>query len=244
MLLNKVVSKNLENMKKIYINNRILKYTSILFSLFVFLNLLSCNNESCDYDCVETCNLYEDFESETIGSPGNWIGRATRSLQFANKNGSQVLYVRDGSGGTIAYNSVDFPSNFNAQGCALKFDVEYVAGSSNANTTDNGIGIYSGTNPLSATARAFFTLNGTNLITSLNPAKTIEVPLELAVGTTLPSNSMGSWTVFPSSTPAADVITFNSLIQNNTGIYFSIDEGGNPAEQWWFDNFCFKQCCP
>lgn len=233
-------------MKTIYRNRqkKMLVYAIGLFCLFVLINLFGCNENSCEYDCVESCDLFEDFENDIIGTQGNWIGIATRTVAFVNRGSSKVLYVRDGSGSTIAYNGIDFPTNLNAEGCALRFDVEYAAGSSNSSTTDNGIGIYRGADPLTATSRALFVLNSSNLITSLNPPTTIEVPLELGVGSSLPSNSMGSWVVFPSTTPAADVITFNSLIQNNNGVYFSIDEGSNPSEQWWFDNFCFKQCCP
>ncbi|WP_154662109.1 hypothetical protein [Siansivirga zeaxanthinifaciens] len=224
---------------------KVLQYIK-LFTLFSILAFsFSCNDKECDYDepCIETCNLFEDFENKTIGTSGNWIGIATGTLQIQTRNGSQVLYVQDGSGSTIAYNGIDFPRDLNAQGCALRLDIEYASGSSNSNTTDNGIGIYSDTDPLSASFRAFFILNSSNLITSGNPPTTIEVPLELASGTTLPSNSFGTWVISPSTTPATDVANFNALIQNAQGVYFSIDEGGNPSEQWRFDNFCFKQCC-
>ncbi|MBD0831407.1 hypothetical protein [Aestuariibaculum sediminum] len=230
-------------MKTLYIKSTSILTLTILMVLATFM---ACNNdESCGYtQCTESCNSYEDFEERELGTAGNWIGVLTSALEYRTRNGSQVLYVRDGSGGTLAYNPVDFPDNLITQGCALRFDIEYQAGSNNNLTTNNGIGIYSDTNPTNAAFRAYFTLNASNLITSRNPPTTIEVPLELASGTSLPSNNFGSWIITPSTSPSADVTNFNALIQNIEGIYFSIDEGGNPAEQWWFDNFCFKQCCP
>lgn len=234
-----------KNIKNTDLESLFFKSLKWILTIIILALVFSCSDEGCEYDesCTESCNLFEDFEDEELGASGNWIGIATGTVQFQTRNGSQVLYVQDGSGGTIVYNGVDFPRDFNAQGCALRLDIEYAAGSSNSTTTDNGIGIYSDTDPLSASFRAFFILNSSNLITSGNPPTTIEVPLELASGTTLPSNSYGTWVITPSTTPAADVANFNALIQNAQGVYFSIDEGGNPAEQWWFDNFCFKQCC-
>ncbi|WP_290698574.1 hypothetical protein [Lacinutrix sp.] len=239
------------NTKNIILKNQGLKSLFFAGLKLVLITLVlsmsfSCSDEGCDYDdpCVESCEIFEDFEDETLGTQGNWIGITTSNVEFQTRNGSQVLFVQDGSGGTIAYNGVDFPRDFNAQGCALRLDIEYLSGSNNGLTTDNGIGVYSDTDPLNAAVRAFFILNASNLITSGNPPTTIEVPLELASGTTLPSNSFGTWVINPSTTPAADVASFNTLIQNAQGVYFAIDEGENPAEQWWFDNFCFKQCCP
>ena len=237
--------------------NRIMKNRDLKSRFFAELKLvllalilsipLSCSDEGCDYDvipCTESCDVFEDFEDKILGTQGNWIGITTNNVEFQTRGGSQVLYVQDGSGGTIAYNGVDFPSDLNAQGCELNLDIEYLSGGSNGNTTDNGIGIYSDTDPLSAAVRAFFVLNASNLIVSGNAPTTIQVPLDLASGVVLPSNSFGTWVISPSTTPAADVASFNTLIQNAQGVYFAIDEGSNPAEQWWFDNFCFKQCCP
>ncbi|SDX60206.1 hypothetical protein SAMN05444411_10725 [Lutibacter oricola] len=227
-----------------------MKNLKTLTLLLVFTLTIACNNENeeCSYTqpCEPYCDLFEDFEDKELGTFGNWQGLAIDDIQFQTFGASKTLYVEDGSGASWAYNAVDFPKKLLEQGCALNYDTAYLAGSSNSSTTDNGIVIYKGTSPAASTSRATFKLNLASLITSGDPLTTIEVPLELATGTTLPSNSYGEWVLsgIPSPYSAADIITFNTLIQDIDGVAFFIDEGGNPAEKWWFDNFCFQQCCP
>lgn len=228
------------------------KFLKLFFLYFVLITVLSCkeDDEDCGYNeaCEEYCELFEDFEDEKVGTPGNWLGLALNDLQVQSRLGSNVLYVDDGSGASWAYNTTDFPKDLIAQGCELHYEVEYFAGENNPATTNNSLVIYDGTSPASSTNTASFVLNPSSLVVSGNAPVTIEVPLELAIGTTLPSNSFGSWTIngVNNTTPPtpADILAFNTLIQNTNGIAFFIDEGSNPVEKWWFDNFCFKQCCP
>lgn len=226
-----------------------LNIANIIAIIIILFSLLACSTEDCEYaECSDECVIFEDFENTESGTAGNWIGIDVQGIEVRNNGGSNVLYVQDGSGGSWAYNTTDFPSNLLAQGCDLNYDVQYLAGAINGTTSDNGILIFSGgSDPLSATSKAIFILNSSNLITSGSGFLNVTVPLELATGTTLPTNSMGTWYIngVSNSTPptASDIADFNALIQNIDGVAFAIDEGGNPAEQWWFDNFCFKQCC-
>ena len=212
-----------------------------------------CNgSDECGYDvndCEEFCEVFEDFEDDTVGSTGNnWLGISDNGISIELRNGTNVLQAFDGSGASWAYNTSDYiPNNFIDKGCEFNYDVEYDAVSgSNGATTDNGFTIFTGTSPSSNTSIATFLLNSSSLINSGASPTTITVPLELATGTTLPSNSMGQWILSGASNPttAVDVANFNALIQNVDGIAFWLDEGMNPSEKWWFDNFCFKQCCP
>lgn len=235
-----------------YINQKTKKMKKLktLKILLIFTLIIGCNkeNEECNYTqpCVPYCDLFEDFESKELGTFGNWQGIAIDDLQFQAFGGSTTLYVEDGSGGSWAYNNIDFPNNLLEQGCALNYDVAYLSGGVNPPTTDNGIVIYKGPTPATYTSLAIFVLNTASVITSGDPLTTIEVPLKLASGTTLPSNSYGEWVLGGVTLPytAANIATFNTLIQDIDGVAFAIDEGGNPAEKWWFDNFCFQQCCP
>ena len=224
-------------------------------TLFLLIGIVSigCSDEMCEYEtisseppCEEFCEVLTDFESEQLGPALNWQSTNANNVDYVVFNGSTVLQAFDASGGSAIWNSVDFPTDLLAAGCELQYDVEYSAGSSNSATTDNSIGIYQGSDIVLGSPRAFFVLNTASLVNSGNPPTTITVPLELASGTSFPSNSMGEWVLagVTGAPTAADITTFNSLMQNATGVGFGLDEGSNPAEQWWWDNFCFKQCCP
>ena len=216
-------------------------------ALGLTLIIVSCaENEKCGYDCIPSCNLLTDFENQTIGSAGNWQPIALASVGVQIRSGSKKLRLVDDSGASSAFNERDFPTNLITAGCEFSYDVEYDSGSvANLPTASNSLQIYQGT--FSAiTRRATFVLNSANLIASLVAPKTIKVPLTLASGSSLPSNSFGQWVLAGgSSTPTpADIANFNALIQNINGVYFFVDSGSNPSEIWWYDNFCFTQCCP
>jgi hypothetical protein len=186
----------------------------------------------------------EDFDDDAVGTTGNWVTTdALASVQV--QGGTNTLYAEDLSGGSSFYNNVDFPKDMHAAGCELHYDVEYLAGSSNGTSAPNSINIYTGPSLPASTARAFFVLNSGSLIPSGGGVTHIVVPLELATGTTLPSNAFGQWMIIGggTTTTATDVANFNALIQNIDGAGFVVDNGGNPAEKWWYDNFCFQQCC-
>ncbi len=225
---------------------------NLLILSFIFVMFTnSCSKKgSCDYKaiepCVVECNMFENFEDDTVGTTGNWQTKYATGLNIQQTGGNNELYVEDDSGASWLYNSTDFPNNLIDQGCKLKYDVKYLAGSSNSATTDNSIYIYSAANPMFPGTMAYFQLNTSHLVNSGDPYVNITVPLELATGTTLPSNAFGSWKLSGVTPPysTTDITNFNNLIQNIGGIAFFLDEGSNPAEKWWFDNFCFENCCP
>ena len=243
-------------MKTTYIDiNNTQKYTTILLAILLIFLINACSDEEeCGYGigCIEECILFEDFEDEQINTSGNWLGLSLNSngVRYVNRGGSIALEANDGSGGSWAYNITDFPNNLLAQGCELQFDIEYESGGNGAIAT-NAIFIFDGTSPISSTNRARFILSPG--IPTSTGFQTIAIPLELASSTTLPSNSFGEWTIngMSNSSPptSSDILNFNNLIQNISGIGFYLDVNfGNPpssgpSEVWWFDNFCFKQCC-
>lgn len=216
------------------------------FLLISALILLCCRKEGCEYEnCVPTCNLLDDFENYQPGSVGNWQKMDNEGIAITPIFGSNMLQLTDDSGASYVYNTVDFPKNLLTGGCALRFDMAYNAGAFNVTNAATTIRIFQGPNPLAATAQAYFVLNPAHEIISGNTPANIEIPLELASGTTLPSNSFGKWVLAGASSPttATDVANFNALIQNISGVYFGLDNGSNPVEVWYYDNFCFKQCC-
>lgn len=213
-------------------------------ALGLTLITVSCDEkETC---CVTSCNLLTDFENQTTGSAGNWQPVALVSVGVQIRSGSKKLRLVDDSGASSAFNERDFPTNLITAGCEFSYDVEYDSGSiANLPTASNSLIIYQGAFN-SFTSRAIFVLNSANLIASLVAPKTIKVPLTLASGTSLPSNSFGQWVLAGGSSPSspADIANFNALIQNINGVSFFVDSGSNPSEIWWYDNFCFTQCCP
>ena len=172
-------------------------------------------------------------------------------MLYESRNSNTTLHANDGSGGSYIYNDSFMPSNNLLElGCELTFDIEYVAGNGNGASATNSIRIYDGTSPLTRTFLATFVLNTASAIIDNSGPQTISVPIELAVGSALPTNSFGKWIINPSTTTTADVSNFNNLIQNITGVSFWLDVvnpatgASAPTEQWWYDNFCFTQCCP
>jgi len=233
-------------MKSTINSNRATQILSLILAISAAWTLSSCKNEGCGYadPCIEICQLLDDFEATETGTPGNWQTLAANaSIQV--QGSTKTLHLQDQSGASWAFNNVDFPGDLIQAGCELRYDVEYQAGASNGTTTSNSIHIYQGSSPAAATAKANFVLNSSSLIVSGAGVSNIVVPIELATGSALPSNAFGQWfltggAVIP--TPA-DIAAFNTLIQNINGVGFFVDNGSNPAEDWWYDNFCFQQCC-
>jgi hypothetical protein len=225
------------------------KYLFIISILMMAVYTSCIKDSNCDYEviepCEEVCNMFEDFESYQVGNATNWVNINASVPEIVENNGNKSLHIRDQSGGSWLYSTDVFPANLLEQGCKLKYDVIYITGGAgNSATTDNSITIFQGGSPVTATIIASFVLNSTHVIPSNVPFTTIEVPLELASGTTLPSNNFGEWRMAggpPYS--AAQINDFNDLIQNISGVGFFLDEGSNPSEEWYFDNFCFQNCC-
>lgn len=223
----------------------------IILALLLLVGYTSCVKEKgCGYKslepCEEICTMFEDFENFQPGSAGNWQSILASTPNVVQNSGNNSLHIKDQSGGSWLYNVTDFPTNLLEQGCKLKYDVIYEAGGSgNSLTTNNSISIFQGASPSTATKLATFKLNTASLIAANSPFTTIVVPLELASGNLLPSNTFGEWRI-GSGPPytSAQINDFNNLIQNISGVGFFLDEGSNPSEEWYFDNFCFQNCCP
>ncbi len=235
-------------------NNNLTTILTITFSLLLFF---SCKKEECAYNegdsfsipCEEICNTIEDFEETAIGTLGNWVGENAVNASIILQDNSNVLFAQNSIDVSWLYNQTDFPADLHSLGCELQYDVQYIAGITNPTTTAISVTVFQGGPPPAPfTNSAVFILNSSNLITSGDPMKTIVVPLELALttGTTLPSNAYGEWsmsgTTGTSYTPA-QITVFNSLMQSNNGIGFSLDEGQGSNNRWYYDNFCITTCC-
>jgi len=232
---------------------KILKYiTSIekaliagIYIMSLFLALSCSNVETCEYEiCEETFNVITDFENTELGPTSDWIGIGSGGVSTVSRGETKVLQALDGSGASFVYSETTFSNNLISEGCELYYDVEYFGGSNNPLGASNSLIIYQGAIQ-SGSTRAVFVLNASSLIISGAPPVTIQVPFELATGTNLPSNSFGEWRLAGLVPPytSADANLFNSIIQNADGVGFNLDSGGNPAEQWWYDNFTLKKCC-
>ena len=216
--------------------------------LMLMILAFGCNEgDDCNYSspCVPGCNTVQDFEQ----SDGNWSSINGTDTVVLDQE-TNALFAQDLSGASFIYNDDDFPQNLILAGCALVYDVKYSAGQNNQTTASNSLWIYEGLSPASSTVYATFVLNAGNLINTGTSYLTIEVILELATGQYLPANTFGEWRMNNSNGPhsSAVISQFNNLIQGNFsggtgGLAFFLDNGSNPVEQWWYDNFCFKQCC-
>ena len=231
---------------------------------------VSCAKDECAYSegesisipCEEICNSIEDFEDDSLGSLGNWIGIATQnSSSIISLGGSNVLYAGNTfAGGAWIYNQTDYPTDLISAGCEIQYDVRltifaftptnspHKMGASNSAIVASSLTVFQGGPPPTFTKSAVFILTSPHLITSGAAMKTIRVPLELAStsGSTLPSNAYGEWSMTGttgSSYTLAQITDFNSLMQNNTGIGFLLDYGQNSGNSWFYDNFCIKNCC-
>lgn len=192
-------------------------------------------------DCIED---FESFNPTSLATTvGNWQGIAgTVAFEVdATTNGTIVLRGKDGSGSSWMSNITDYSGNWlEKEICELCFDIRYIAGANNPATGINAINIFQNnsgspgnSNPQNAAISANFQVNtpiGSDWVR-------VCVPIETAVGSSLPSNASGTW-VGPSATD------WNTLIQNISGIAFRLDFGGgaNPAENVYVDNLCFNTC--
>jgi hypothetical protein len=198
--------------------------------------LNGCTNTVSGSFNVVDCPCIEDFET---GSTGQWATvNGNISVITDPFTGSKVLKGNDNSGPSWMFNnSSAYNGNWTQKfdNC-LCFDIRYDNGDPNNPATGTGaITIYQGSDPLNTTNRATF------LVSSPigNSWTRVCAPVRLASGTSLPSNSYGTWTNAPTSVSA-----FNSLITNVNGIGYALDfAGGNdPSEMVFIDNICVEKC--
>lgn len=207
---------------------------------FYHLSILAvCGNSVCRCDfviCVECC--LETFDNDAVGSKSQWLGikAGVAVLNSSPPNLTNVLRGLDGQGASWMYNTQEYSGNWinKFNGC-LCFDIRYDPGTtSNPPKGDRTLYIYNGITPLASTLRAVFVSN--KMIG--NSWERICAPIALS-GTSLPSNSYGSWQMSLGSNSS-----FNSLISNVGGIGFAVDfaGGGSPDELLYLDNICLEKC--
>jgi hypothetical protein len=152
---------------------------------------------------------------------GNWIDKAPGGCLCFD-------YNVDWSAGNTATIPVKGP----------KFQIYYRTSTATYNTSNNSYLI----NTLSG-SHASFVGWSTNPDLVNNQWKNFCLPISLADGINLPSNSFGTWIIFSGSTQltgAAAATAWNTLIQNVKGVAFPTDYNSFPGEFIRFDNFCWS----
>lgn len=146
-------------------------------------------------------------------------------------DGSQYIILDDKSGGSWYINPSDFKNlgqRFLGQCLYFDFYLE----------KDGGYGA-----PIHPT---IYIMSGNQYITfvanvTVTPGSgwvRVRAPIANGTGTTLPSNSDGTWTLGSAVTTA----DFNNIMNNSTAVMISPDYTSNPSERVWYDNICVKSC--
>lgn len=209
--------------------------TVIAFIVFAMSNCKKCEYTSCGEDCV----VSEDFNDDIL----NWKGSNTEFVKID----TNALTAESLNGeGAFIYDTtaINYPSNLAGAGCEFKYDVSHIFTNGTTPNVNSSLIIFNGPSS-SPTAIAYFVLNASHAIyANANPAQSITVPLSLGSGTTLPSNTYGTW-VINGGAPyvTSDIDDFNKLIQNISGLMFRIDGSGSMFDSWKYDNFCISDCC-
>ncbi|MCF6213774.1 MAG: hypothetical protein L3J45_07105 [Flavobacteriaceae bacterium] len=239
-----------------------IKYNIQNVILLVFLLISFIGNAQKAKDCI-------DFED---GNNSNWFGFGLSSqpdVTTPNPNDSNptsYLSFTDGSGGSVAVNYKDFNGNWllkGKDGC-ICFDYR-VNWKSSVGTTHTGpsVAIFQdltspilnsqqdytsllhAQNPHQSRIYAFFVANSSSPIQN-NIWAHYCLPITKATGTSLPSNSYGTWKIRKGAnstallTGSVAVTAWNLLITNVTGLLLDSDYNGSPSEVVSFDNFCWN----
>lgn len=190
----------------------------------------------------------QDFNDQSFY---NWGGVGINGPFIVNPGPSGLtndfaMYAEDGPGGSLVINPVDFDGNwltyddscfcydirvFNDGSTITNFPIYpllIIYNHPNTNTNMPGIG------PLQAARfeSNFFITENTGWVR-------ICAPIGPCVNGALPSDGNGVWTMTGSATSCSD---WSSLLQNITHIALKIDYHSNPAEDIYWDNFCFAPC--
>ncbi len=209
--------------------------------------------------CDGSCRMIQDFEN-TASPTANWKPYGISYLMILRPvytSNNHAIVAKDQTGASYIYNDSDYHGNLLDRGCVFQYDMIYRNMRDTTLTTRNGVIIYQGANPVNTTIKAWFKLNPASAVQSigpfqsLSPFSTIKVPIRLAQGNTLPANSMGKWYIrdpvthqYTNTVTPALRAQFNQLIQNVSGIAFTLDVTSQTTQEyWWFDNLCFLPCC-
>lgn len=209
--------------------------TIIAFIVFAMSNCKKCEYSSCGEECV----ISEDFNDDML----NWTGFNT---EFVKIDTNALTAASLDAEGAFIYDTtaINYPSDLAGAGCEFSYDVSHMVSNGTAPSVNTSLVIFNGSAVL-PTISARFILNSTHTIyANANPAQRINVPLSLGSGTTLPSNSYGTWFINGGAPySASDITDFNNLIQNISGIAFTLDSFGSQSGTWKYDNFCITDCC-
>jgi len=201
-----------------------------------------------------------DFTNYTNADLVNWVGFyvAPTAIKTDATHG-QYLELTDDQGGSYVVNDTEFNGNWitlsGGNSCfCFDYNVNWDASVSTPPTKAPHIGIYTGGSAANSNVyivgrvRAVFVGNSTNPDITNNVWRKFCMPVGLSANGQLPSNSFGTWIVFPANstvalTGAAACTAWDNLIQHVTGAYFNTDYNSSPSEKIKLDNFCWA-CAP
>lgn len=146
-------------------------------------------------------------------------------------DGSQYIILDDKSGGSWYINPSDFKNlgqRFSGQCLYFDFYLE----------RDGGYGapIHPTIHIISGTQIISFVANIT--VTPGSGWVRVRAPIANSTGSTLPSNTDGTWTMAAGMT----YTDFNNIMNNSTAVMVSPDYTSSPSERVWYDNICVKSC--
>ncbi|MEZ4931618.1 MAG: hypothetical protein R2788_05750 [Saprospiraceae bacterium] len=195
-------------------------------------------------------NFCYDFNNYSVTSSpttplNNWQAE-NGNFEYSNlqsQNGSSDLYLRayDRSGGSWAYNTIDYSGDWSNKrdGQCLCYDFRIFNGAGGSTTAPTSLYIFNGSSPANENSMAVFNL--TTAVSIEDGWVTFCPPLGMADGNgNLPSNSNGQWAM----TGGGTATDWNNLIQNVSGIALRLDLPGtqSPTEIYGYDNICMKEC--
>lgn len=199
-----------------------------------------------------------DFNKDTTVSPNwevNYNGAnqtrpgVTKALGSPGQGGpsDKYLEVTDESNTSVIWNKIDYGGDWTGlYGKCLCFDIQLKKVEADTSgvvpTPHPYIGIFQGSDPLSAPLCATFSANITISMTS--GWAHICVPLGPLDGSgNPPSNSEGQWRWRANNgVPQGTNADWPTLMGNVSGIWFSPDLTKVPSEIYYYDNICIKDC--
>lgn len=200
-----------------------------MYFLSIYL-LLGCLMVNAQAPCSDFNDPNNPFGLWTPApTPNGNVGFSTGNPNTLD--GSQYIILDDKSGGSWYINPSDFKNlgqRFLGQCLYFDFYLE----------RDGGYGapIHPTIHIMSGNQYITFIANIT--VTPGSGWVRVRAPIANSIGSVLPSNSDGTWTL-------GSVLTateFNNVMNNSTAVMVSPDYTSNPSERVWYDNICVKSC--
>lgn len=220
-------------------------FTTTLLLLLTFGWILGQQNGPCtDFDDKAHGSIQNNGTASLMMILDNWSTRCA-NLQYdtvGSQNGVTDVYLHAydvgcGNAGSFFYNDIDYTGDWTTFGKCFCYDFRIIFNGNTTPAPPSNLRIYNGTDPLTTTYSASFVL--VNPVTPDSGWVTICPPIALAnPDGSLPSNEYGQWVLTKGTTAAA----WDSLIQDVSGVMYSVDIGASPTEQYGFDNICFTDC--